>query len=76
MADVFGRPNRFHSQILQDIINLANSKISNPSNIPLVASSFVKIGGSSNEYMMADGSVSITSGAGGNSSNIYLHWKK
>ena len=71
MTDVFGRPNRFHSQILRDIINLANSKISNPSSQPITASSFIRPGGQSNQYMMADGSVSTTSGS--NSSNIYLY---
>ena len=63
MTDVFGRPNRFHSQILRDIINLANSKISNPSSQPITASSFIRSGGTNLQYMMADGSITTSSGA-------------
>ena len=62
--------------LISDITGLSSlisSKISNPCFEPITATSFVKSGGQSYEYLMADGSTTTTSGAGGNSSNIYLY---
>jgi hypothetical protein len=39
----------------------------------VTANTFIKSGGSALQYLMADGSVTTTSGSGGNSSNIYLY---
>ena len=62
--------------LISDIKGLSTSlgnKISNPSPVPLQASSFIKTGGTGIQYLMANGTVTTSSGSGGNSSNIYLY---
>ena len=58
---------------IQGLSSTLGGKISNPSTVPITATSFVKTGGQNYEYLMADSSVTTSSGAGGNTSNIYLY---
>lgn len=74
--DAFGRfqsaTTSFEAE-LDSLNNAINSKVDNPSTVPIVATSFIKSGGTNFQYLMADGSVTTSSGASGNSSNIYLY---
>ena len=68
---------------VQDLTTTLNSRVSNPSSIPLIAPSFVKTGGTSLQYLMADGSVQTYSagatgatganGADGLSSSVFIY---
>lgn len=68
---------------VQDLATSLSSRVSNPSSVPLIAPSFVKSGGTSLQYLMADGSVQTYSagatgatganGADGLSSSVFVY---
>ena len=59
------------SQTLNDVLGLGNTSSTGMSVGVVTATSFIKSGGTSSQYLMADGSVTTSGGGGGGSSNSF-----